>query len=206
MFAHLLLSLLTLPLLVLQTAPPSSDPPDGDDPPENKDKPKVQFDGDQAAEVRRIAAKEAREAATKARADERAKIDAERTAAETAAETKKAEERGEFDKVKATLASERDAAATERDTLKADLDVLRPFFDRRLEAALKDLPDAIKAFDPGPDASVPARADWLVKALEQADKLDVGIKRGNGPDRAPASERNVDVEREGRTNLARYSI
>ena len=80
------------------------------------------------------------------------------------------------------------SAEQERDTLSAERDSLRAYFDGQYAAALKDLPEAILAFKPGDDASVDVRTKWLATAQEQAAKLAGTQVPGNRPNPNPASD------------------
>jgi len=148
-------------------------------------KPKVEFTPEQQAEVNRIAAREARKAAEKARADRDAEITAAQEKADADAKRKADEERGAFDEVKRSLESERDTVTAERDRLKAEHDALTSYFATQYEAALKELPDVIKAFAPDDDASFEVKSKWLTKATEQARTIDKQTPRGNGGDPKP---------------------
>lgn len=104
-----------------------------------------------------------------------------------ATEKRKADEdaaaqRGEFQELATKREGERDAAIAERDTLSAERDQLRAFFDGQVASALKTLPDALKDFDPGPDAPFAARKDWLEKAQKRAGDMARETTRGNGHD------------------------
>lgn len=167
----------------------------------NADAAKAKADQDQA-DLDALALGEKGKAAIKAERDARRAADADREAAQSEArrlqqildkqdaEKRKADEdaaakRGEFEALATAREGERDAAIAERDGLKADNDALRAFFDGRVDAALKDLPDALKDFDPGPDAPFAARRAWLEKALKRAGELGTDPPRGNGPNPKP---------------------
>jgi len=54
----------------------------------------------------------------------------------------------------------------------------------QIDAQVKDWPDAIKTFDPGPDADVETRLAWMEKARPHVDKL-VTLQRGQAPGNSP---------------------
>lgn len=127
-----------------------------------------------------------------------------------AAEKAKADEdaaakRGEFEQLATKREEERNAAMAERDALVAERDQLRAFFDGRVEAALKELPDALKDFDPGPEAPFGQRMAWLEKALKRAGEMTKETDRGNGRDpRATGSAGAANDEAARAANARRY--
>lgn len=135
--------------------------------------------------VSRIVAKEVGKAVTKARieaedaAREKAVKDAERV------KRKAAEERGEYETVKQSLESERDAVVTERDALRADVETLTRFFDAQYTEALDGLPKPVLAFRPGDEATISEKAAFLERARKAAADLPANPARGNGPDPMP---------------------
>lgn len=177
-----------------------------------------QRDGDQLGDKGKLALDREREA--RADADRRAR-EAERKLAAHETERKQVDDeaaakRGEFEK----LANERSAtitdldgklkvADTDRKAIEEERDALRAFFDGQIDAALKTLPDALKDFDPGPDAPFAQRKDWLEKAQKRAAELgDQPTQRGNGPNPKPGGEHKIDIEAEARKarQTGRYSV
>ena len=186
--------------------PPNGDPPNGD-PPKPDDKPKFEWTPEQQAEIQRIAAKEAKEAARKARADRDAEIERERKAAEADAERKKQEAAGEFESVKASLTEERDAAISERDTLQTRLDEALQAIRDDVAAAWKDTPAEVVELYEGDDDDVLAKRKHLTKSAKLIARLrDESEKpRGTGRDPKPTGHK-VDVNTESKRVAPRYRI
>ena len=162
--------------------------PPVDNPPTPDPKPKIEFSDEQQREVNRIAAKEAKAAADKTKADTLAEVEAERARVAEAAQRKSDEDKGEFSKVRESLEKERDTITGERDGLKTENDALTTYFTGQYEAALKDLPDVVKAFAPAEDASFVTKSKWLTTAQAEAKKLERKTPRGNGFDPAPSGK------------------
>lgn len=174
--------------------PPATPPTPPADPPKPDDLGEA---GKAALDAERIARRDA---------DKRAKDAEAKLAAYEADKAKAAEEeakrQGEWQK----LAEEREAslteATTERDSLKATNEALTAYFDGHYTAALKDLPDVIRAFAPADDAPFAAKAEWLTKAQAEAAKIAKDeAKPGNGPNPKPAGP-GVDAEAEKRAKAA----
>ncbi|MDQ3167815.1 MAG: hypothetical protein M3P94_04100 [Chloroflexota bacterium] len=179
----------TTPTPTIETTPPPDPRP-----------PAPTFTPEQEAELNRrmVAARREGEADGKKKVESSVTAKAEDERKER--ERKEAEARGEFDKVKSDLTSERDTAKAEATSLKAENDQLRAFFDGQVAAALRTLPDALKDFDPGPDAPFAARASWLEKAQKRAAELgeSTGGNRGNGWDPKPSGRGELSIEDEKR--------
>lgn len=162
--------------------PPSNDPPKPDDEPLGEA-------GKKALDDERTARREA----------ERKARDAEKELADLKSAATKREEAEQAEQGRwKELAEKRDAdltaTTTERDSLKATNDALTAYFDGHYTAALKDLPEVIKAFAPAEDAPFATKADWLTKAQAQAAKIAQDeAKPGNGPGPKPAGNTKPDV-------------
>lgn len=134
-----------------------------------------------------------REAAARTKAAEAKLAEVQRAADEAAAAQAKADEeaaakRGEFEALAAKRERERDEARTERDALRADYDALAKVLAEQIAAGAKDLPDALKDFDPGEDAPLPQRWAWFAKASKRAGELTARHPSGNGRDPKPARD------------------
>lgn len=187
-----------------------SDPTPNPDPkptptPEPDPKPeKVEFTPDQndwiskkiAYEVK--ADREKREAAdteAKKKADEQRERD-------------EATKRGEFDTVKQKLEGDLQTANTNLDNATAELTTLREYVNADIKAAIKDLPKALLAFDPGEDASLANRLDWLTKAKANAAEIAKETARpGNGPNPNPANGQfDLEAEKQRARQSGRYRV
>lgn len=146
---------------------------------------------------KKIAARErkARLAGAKAKEDELAQQRA----------TQEAEEKGEYEKVKTTLTTERDNAIRERDEYKADLDVLSQHFEDAYKADLAELPESFRALAPESSESYEKRSKWLKAAKEQAKKSEgtQPPRRGNGPNVPPRPPQPIKREDEVEKNKRR---
>lgn len=152
---------------------------------ESKGKDKIEWTPEQQAAISKIAAREARKAADKARKDRDAEIEAEQSQREQDAQRKKDQEAGEFDKVRQSLESERDTVTGERDSLKSRVEVLEKLAAERLQALLEDIPKEIADLAPPESTPIEERLAWAEKAAKAA-----GTKtspRGNGFDPRPGS-------------------
>ena len=207
---RLFLALIPFLLSALQTNPPTGDDGEegeGKDGDQKDDKSRIEWTPEQQAAISRIAAREARKAADKARQEEKDRIAQEKTDADTEAARKRQQEAGEFDQVKQSLEGERDTIKGERDGLKAENDALTAYFTGRYDAALTELPDTILAFKPADDASVTAKSEWLTKAQEQAKKLGTTGNPGNRENPNPGGRQfNIDEEATKARASGRYSI
>ena len=162
---------------------PNPDPQPTPNPEPDPKPDKIEFTPEQNDWISRKIAYELKSAQEK-----RDAADAEaRKKAEAEAERKKQEAAGQFEDVRKSLETERDAAVIDRDSLKATNEALTAYFDTQYTAALKDLPDVIKAFAPAEDAPFATKADWLTKAQEQASKIDTSGTPGNRPNPTPAT-------------------
>jgi hypothetical protein len=182
------------------------DPPGGGDPP-NPDPPKpkkFEWDEEQQAEIKRIATKEAKEAARVAREAALAEVAAKKAADDEEAKRKKQVEAGEFETVKTSLEQARDTAISERDALKDEHETLRTYVTADIAAAVKDLPKTLVAFDPGEDAPIGQRLAWLTKAKAAAAEMEKSSPRGNGPNPKPGG--NVQINERQEIDRVRSSI
>lgn len=149
--------------------------------------PKPTFSDAQQAEVNRLMAKTRRDAADKARADAKAERDAADAQTRTDADRKKAEERGEFDRVIADIERERDEANTKLDAANAKADRYSDAVAAFLDDDWQKLPDLVRDSYSGPDDDPLARLAWLPKGKALADHQTARGARGNGPDPAPGN-------------------
>lgn len=176
----------SLPLLQSDPPPgggnPPATPPADPKPPEP---PKVEFTAEQQAKVNDIEARVRKDTEDRVRAALKAEADETKRKADADAQRKRDADAGEFDKVRQSLESERDTAKASLDAANAELETLRTYVTADIKAALKDLPKALLAFDPGDDAPIQARLDWLTKAKTSATELGGERQRGNGPDKKP---------------------
>lgn len=103
------------------------------------------------------------------------------------ARSKEAEEQGKWEE----LAKERESTLTsvqqERDSLASEADALRTYFASEYTAAVKDLPDVIRAFAPADDAPFTEKSAWLTKAKAEAAKVEKLQSPGNRPNPAAAT-------------------
>ena len=139
-----------------------------------------------------------RERADRKAAEKRAR-DAEKRLADLDADAKRkadeeAAKQGEWQQLAEKREAELTTTATERDGITAERDALAAYFTAQYTAAVKELPDVIKAFAPADDAPFAAKADWLGKAQEQAKKLGGNESRGNGPNPKPAGNPKPDIK------------
>jgi len=167
-----------------------------DDSDDKDDKSRIEWTPEQQRELQRITAKESRKAADKARQDEKDRIAAEKASADTEAQRKRDEEAGEFAKVRTSLETERDDAKSSLTTATTELDALRTYFTTQFDAAIKDLPDVVKAFAPATDASFETKSHWLTTAQAEARKLDKQKPRGSGFDPTPGGDRGINEQQE----------
>lgn len=200
MLTHLRL-LVTLISMIWETSPAS----DGDDDDAKPDASDVTFDDRQQAKVNALIAAERKDAEAKTAA--RLKADAETKAQRDReeAQRKKDEDAGEFAKVRTSLEQERDTVTAERDDLKAEHGALTSYFTAQYDAALKDLPDVVKAFAPAEDATFQQKSEWLTKAQDQARKLTKDRSPGFGTVPKPAT-REPDIDETAAVAQARRAI
>jgi hypothetical protein len=150
--------------------------------------------GKAALEAERLARKEAEKRAKEAE-KRLAEIDAEKAAKED----EDAKARGEFEKLAAKRAEELEKAKSDFQTVTQERDALRAkvqqYEDRDRTAitdGLSDLPEDLRAFDPGDDAPLDARMRWFEKARAIAAKRTTDPVRGNG--RSPESANGRDAK------------
>jgi hypothetical protein len=164
---------------------------------EGKDdgKKKPEFNDEQAAEVRRLSQKAAKDAADKARAEERQKIADEKKKADEEAERKKAEEAGEFDKVKASLTKERDDVAAERDQLRAQNETLLKLVTADVENDWKAVPAEVKETYDGKDDDLLAKKQHMQRNAKIIARLKgekkPGVPKDPDPDGKTTDIKNV---------------
>ncbi len=159
---------------------------DGKNPPVPPAKPeKPQFDDAQQKHINDLLAAERRDTETKVTQRLKDEADAAETKRQQDAARAAAEAKGEFETVKTSLISERDAAATERDALKDENAAITAYFSAQYAAALQELPEVITAFAPAEDASFAEKSAWLTKAQTQAAKIGSDPKPGNRPNPKP---------------------
>lgn len=134
--------------------------------------------------------------------------DAEAGAAKAKADEEAAAKRGEFEKLATDRKTALDAATAERTAL---ADRVRAYEDRdrrRIEAGLADIPDDLRAFDPGKDAALDARLAWFETAQAQlaARAGTVQIVRTPGSPRPADISRADVIEREKDAERRRYGL
>lgn len=139
--------------------------------------------------------RDARKAAEKTARETRNELDTLKAAKAKEDEAKQAEQ-GEWQK----LAEKREASLNETTTnltnATTELETLRAYFTTHFDAALKDLPDVVKAFAPDAEASFAAKSSWLTTAQAEAKKLDKQKPRGAGFDPAPGGPRDINQQQE----------
>lgn len=149
---------------------------------------------EQQAEINRIAAAERRDAEEKTRAKFEADLAEKKRKEDEQRERDEATKRGEFEKVQNQLETKANEAEAKVKELDNTNKFLRAFVDKTLEREIAELPDVIKAFDPGETADIQVRLDWLEKARDQADKFESenGTREfaGARPPRKPATPGN----------------
>lgn len=98
------------------------------------------------------------------------------------------------------LAEKREASlnetATNLESATTELESLRTYFTTQFDAAIKDLPDVVKAFAPDAEASFETKSKWLTTAQAEAKKLDKQKPRGSGFDPPPGGDRGVNEQQE----------
>jgi flagellar biosynthesis GTPase FlhF len=131
--------------------------------------------------------REARRALERELAEIRKQI-ADTEAAKAKAAEEEAARRGEFEKLATErqaklekLEAERAALAQEREALAAKIAAYEERERARIERGLKDLPDDLRAFDPGPDAPLDQRLRWFETAQEVAARRIAQPVPGHGP-------------------------
>jgi chromosome segregation ATPase len=161
--------------------------------------------GQKALEAERLARKEAEKRAKEAE-KRLAEIDAEKAAKED----EDAKARGEFERLATERQAKLDKAKTDFDALKADRDDLaakvQQYEDRDRKAitdGVSDLPEDLRAFDPGQDAPLAQRMDWFTKAQAIAAKRTTDPVRGNGRSPESANGRDARADEAAREAQAR---
>jgi hypothetical protein len=147
-------------------------------------------------------------------AEDRAK-EAEAKLAEIDAEQAKRSEdeakaKGEFEQLANKRAEALDKAKTDIKTLADERDALAErvaAYEARDRAAIaegvKDLPDDVKAFDPGDDAPLDTRWTWFSKAQAIAAKRTTDPARGNGRSPEAANGRDAKADETARLQFER---
>lgn len=99
-------------------------------------------------------------------------------------------EQGEFK----ALAEQHEARVKELEPTVERFNSLTTLVSEQIEAQIKDWPAEAKIFDPGKDAPIEQRLDWMNKAKALVDKLQATpqTKPGNGPNPKPAGEPTSD--------------
>jgi chromosome segregation ATPase len=153
--------------------------------------------------------REARKAAEKER-DELKRLQDEAAAAKAKAEEVQATKNGEFERLATERQAKLDKAKTDFDALKADRDDLaakvQQYEDRDRKAitdGVSDLPEDLRAFDPGQDAPLAQRMDWFTKAQAIAAKRTTDPIRGNGRSPESANGRDAKADEAAREAQAR---
>ena len=159
----------------------NGDPPEGDGkkPEGDGSKPKVGFSEDQQREVNRMLARERKAERDRALADAKAEADRKAEEDRKARERADAEAKGDFEKVKSDLTTERDTIAGERDDLKARYDRALAIITPQVEADWKDLPEEVTALYEGADDDILAKAAHLHRTKALREKLAGTAKPGN---------------------------
>lgn len=96
-------------------------------------------------------------------------------------------QQGEFQK----LAEQHEAKVKELEPTVERYTALTSLVSEQIEVQIKDWPAEAKIFDPGKDAPIEQRLDWMNKAKALVDKLNANAtpqpRHGNGPNPKPAS-------------------
>lgn len=139
------------------------------------------------AEIGRVAKKERDEASEATKNRIKAEREEEDRKAREQKELDDSERKGEYEKAKADLEAKISETTEERDSLKAEVRVLRKYVDDTLQTEIDSMPDALKAFDPGEGAEIGARIKWLETAREAAKSLPANeAKPGSRPNPRPS--------------------
>jgi hypothetical protein len=125
----------------------------------------------------------------------------------------KAAKDGEFEQLATKRAADLEKAKSEATTLAEERDALlakvQAYEDRDrevLKVGVKDLPDDLKAFDPGEDAPLDARMAWFEKARNIAGKRTTDPTRGNGRSPEPANGRDAKADEAARLQSQRQAL
>lgn len=103
------------------------------------------------------------------------------------ARQKEAAEQGKWKELAEERESNLATVQQERDGLASEADALRTYFTSEYTAAVKDLPDVIRAFAPADDAPFTEKSAWLTKAKAEAAKVEKLQSPGNRPNPAAAT-------------------
>ena len=145
-------------------------------------------------------------------ADKRAR-DAEKRLADIESEQKRkadaeATEQGKFQELAETRGQELDKATgqitalqEERDALAARVTAYEDRDRATIKEGIKDLPDDLKAFDPGDDATLDQRMSWFAKAQAIASKRVNEPIRGNGRSPEYANGRDAKADEAARAQF-----
>lgn len=148
-------------------------------------------------------------------ADKRAKDAEDRLAEiERADEQKKEDEikaKGEFEKLATDRQTKLDEAKTTLKTLAEERDALaatvKEYQDRdrkTIDEGVKDFPDDLKDFDPGPDADLATRMAWFTKAQKHAADRVANPQNGNGAKPRSLDGKDPKAEEAARAAQARH--
>jgi hypothetical protein len=126
------------------------------------------------------------------------------TRAKQAAEEARLAEQGQFKE----LAAKHEARVKELEPLHGRLQSLSEQFTAQIEAEVKDWPNELKAFDPGVNAPIEQRMEWLQKSRPLLDKLQQqarGTQRGNSPNPTPTGQagNRADMDKNNRAAFVR---
>lgn len=124
------------------------------------------------------------------------------------AEQQRLKEQGEYK----TLAEKHEARVKELEPLAQSYTQLATLVSGQIEAQIKDWPEEVKAFDPGPD-SVEQRLAWIEKSRPLVAKLTQQQAKpapGNSPNPKPAGgnqqQADVDELRQRYRSTGKYSF
>jgi len=160
----------TLPFLAPAGDPPAGDPAPATPPAADPDE--VKFDEKQQAKLNAIVAAEKKAEAQRVEAALKAAAEAAEQKAKEEREREEATKRGEFDSVKASLEKERDSVASERDTLKGQVEFLTKHFEDQFAQRAEAVDKSFALFKPADDAPLAERLDWLTKAEQGTAELN----------------------------------
>jgi len=107
------------------------------------------------------------------------------------AEEQRLKEQGEWKR----LAETHQARVQELEPKSARLEKLSELFAQYIETEIKDWPLEVKTFDPGKDADVESRFDWILKSRPLIAKMQQqaqGQLPGNRPNPTPQGSRSFE--------------
>lgn len=117
------------------------------------------------------------------------KAESDREAASAKAEEDRLAEQQKFRE----LADSRQAKLDEVTPKAARLEKLAEILTAQVDAEIKDWPDEVKALDPGPDADIETRMEWVSKARSVIAKINAApAPSGNGPTPRPTKPGSAD--------------